>query len=53
MVRLAGLEPARDIIPLPPQGSASANSAIAAGRGLVMDSGGIGKRKNGEFSVRV
>ena len=30
MVRLAGLEPARDIIPLPPQGSASANSAIAA-----------------------
>lgn len=30
MVRIAGLEPAR-ITPLPPQSSASANSAICAG----------------------
>ena|GEM_PF-3591591 len=30
MVRLKGFEPSRDTIPLPPQGSASANSAIAA-----------------------
>lgn len=45
MVRLKGFEPSRDTIPLPPQGSASANSAIAA-RGR-----SIGKRFN--LSVQV
>ena len=45
MVRLRGLEPLRDIIPLPPQGSASANSAIAARSGIRK---GFGSLRQGE-----
>src|SRR5574339_652480 len=47
LVRIAGLEPAR-ITPLPPQSSASANSAICAGtENNEAVSGGLRKRKLG------
>ena len=45
MVRIAGLEPAR-ITPLPPQSSASANSAICAGLGRAEASFGQPTRRS-------